>query len=113
MPLPQDRAYLLAYVARLEVNATRDEKNADEEAATRERLSELLTGVANAFKGEPPELTSWSWHDLPELAEKIVTRLGYMASEAKARTSEGEREECMWIARDVERLLKELRPDED
>lgn len=33
----------------------------------RERMSRLLTGTANALKGDPPELTSWSWHNLPEL----------------------------------------------
>jgi hypothetical protein len=72
MPLMRDRELLLAYIDRLETNATRAENDSAEEGATRERLSELLTGVANAFKGPPPELTLWSWHDLPSLAEKAV-----------------------------------------
>ena len=37
-----------------------------------ERQSQLLTGVANALKGPPPELTTWSHHDLPELAAAVV-----------------------------------------
>ncbi|MBD2760060.1 hypothetical protein IEE94_11130 [Yimella sp. cx-573] len=32
----------------------------------------LLTGVANALNGQPPELTTWGHHDLPELAEEAV-----------------------------------------
>lgn len=36
------------------------------------RQGDLLTGVANALRGQPPELTSWSHHDLPELAVKTV-----------------------------------------
>jgi len=41
----------------------------------RERLAELLTGVANGLKGEPPELVMHDWSDLPELAAKTATDL--------------------------------------
>jgi hypothetical protein len=39
------------------------------------RQGDLLTGVANALKGPPPELTSWSHHDLPELAAAAAHRI--------------------------------------
>jgi hypothetical protein len=31
----------------------------------RERMAALLTGVANALRGDPGPLRRWSWHDLP------------------------------------------------
>jgi hypothetical protein len=40
-----------------------------------DRLSGLLRGVADALKGPPPELTSWSWHDLPEKAQELAAAL--------------------------------------
>lgn len=40
-----------------------------------QRQGKLLTGVVNALKGEPPDDTSWSHHDAPELAAKMVERL--------------------------------------
>lgn len=36
------------------------------------RQAELLTGVVNAIRGEPPELVWWSHHDAPELARKAM-----------------------------------------
>lgn len=36
------------------------------------RLQALLTGTANALKGEPPELTWHDWSDLPEVARATV-----------------------------------------
>lgn len=39
------------------------------------RQGDLLRGVVNALKGEPPELTSWSHHDAPELAAAAVKRI--------------------------------------
>jgi hypothetical protein len=37
------------------------------------RQGDLLTRTANALRGDPPPLTSWSHHDVPELAEQAVT----------------------------------------
>jgi hypothetical protein len=45
----------------------------EDDDALRSRLSELLTGVANALRGEPPPLTRWSWHDLPDRAAAVIT----------------------------------------
>ncbi len=36
------------------------------------RQSDLLTGVVNAVKGPPPELTIWSHHDAVELVQELV-----------------------------------------
>lgn len=43
----------------------------EEHNALRDRLCELLAGVAVAFRGEPPPLHSWSYHDLPEKAAEL------------------------------------------
>lgn len=43
-------------------------KEIEEVDALRDRLGELLTGVANALKGPPPELVWHDWSDLPRLA---------------------------------------------
>jgi len=41
----------------------------------REKLRYLLTRTAAALKGEPPEGTWHSWHDLPEKATQLVEAL--------------------------------------
>lgn len=38
------------------------------------RLGDLLTKTVNVLRGNPPELTSWSWHDIPELARRMDDR---------------------------------------
>jgi hypothetical protein len=38
----------------------------------RERLAAILTATANALKGEPKPLHVHSWHDLAEVAAKVV-----------------------------------------
>ena len=43
----------------------------DELTAQRDQLADILTRTANALKGEPAELTQHSWHDLPEVAQKL------------------------------------------
>jgi hypothetical protein len=44
----------------------------EEGDALRERMAGLLRGVANALKGPPAELSSHSWHDLPEIAAALA-----------------------------------------
>lgn len=44
----------------------------DESEELRDRLGELLTGVANALKGDPPPLTMHDWSDLPAVAKKAA-----------------------------------------
>ena len=36
------------------------------------KLSDLLARTANEIKGQPPELTQWSHHDLPEMAKELM-----------------------------------------
>jgi hypothetical protein len=40
----------------------------DELQALNDKLADILNRTVNALRGEPPPLTQWSWHDLPELA---------------------------------------------
>jgi hypothetical protein len=51
---------------------------------TLSRLSELLTGTANALKGEPDELTMHDWSDLPSVATSLVSAL---SAEREARAA--------------------------
>lgn len=46
--------------------------------ALRDRLAELLTGVAVALRGPQPPLTRWSWHDLPERAAAAIAAIDVM-----------------------------------
>lgn len=48
----------------------------DGEDALRERMSDLLTRVANALRGEPGPLAAHSWHDLPERAAAAIAARG-------------------------------------
>lgn len=44
----------------------------EEGDALRERMAELLTGTANALKGDPPPLTWHDWSDLPAVAKRTA-----------------------------------------
>lgn len=61
------------------------EAEADDSDKLRNRMAQLLTGVANALRGQPPNLTTWSWHDLPERAAAAIHAITVM--EAAARDS--------------------------
>lgn len=39
------------------------------------KMADLLTNTANALHGKPLENGLHSWHDLPELAEKLLKEL--------------------------------------
>ena len=39
-------------------------------------LSGILTRTANVLKGDPKPLHLHSWHDLPEVAQKLVAAAG-------------------------------------
>jgi prefoldin subunit 5 len=62
-----------------------------------QRQSDLLTGVVNALKGEPPSLTLWSHHDAPELARQAVAALA-QREEDVTRLRE-------WADAKIERML--------
>lgn len=57
-----------------------DERNTlEDEVHDYDRLisnqGQLLTGVVNGLRGDPPELTWWSHHDAPELARAMKAKL--------------------------------------
>lgn len=47
-------------------------EESDEGDDIRMRMAKNLTSIANALRGEPPELTTWSWHDLAEVASSLA-----------------------------------------
>lgn len=55
--------------------------------ALSDRLSALLTGVANALKGEPGELQLHGFSDLPELAESLMRTAANQDSNIAALSS--------------------------
>src|SRR5258708_8329368 len=63
--------------ARRMLLVTLDEMRAEENASYElvARQGDLLTGVVNALRGEPPPDTLWSHHDAAELAQKTVRRV--------------------------------------
>ncbi len=54
-----------------------EELNSELDGATAliAKQATILTGVANALHGDPPPLTTWSHHDLAELAAAMVAEL--------------------------------------
>lgn len=62
-------------IATLKAKLAALEQEANEEDALRERMSGLLTKSVNAIRGEPAELSLHSWHDLPELCNRLVEKL--------------------------------------
>lgn len=59
-------------ITRLQGEVAELRQELDEDNRLRERLAALLTGVANALRGEPEPLHAHSWHDLPERARAAV-----------------------------------------
>ena len=47
-------------------------ESAEEDRALCDKLSDILTRTANVLKGEPKPLHRHSWHDLPEVARRLV-----------------------------------------
>lgn len=48
------------------------EEGAEEGDTLRAKLADLLSRTAVALNGPEPELTMWSWHDLPEKAKNAM-----------------------------------------
>lgn len=70
------------------------------------KQKKLLTGVVNALKGPPPDLTWWSHHDAPELAQaEHAARLA--AEEARDRTEVAHRGSEAQINRLTEEVISE------
>lgn len=56
-------------------------------------LADLLRQIAIVLKGPEPELTTWSWHDLPQLVTKLKEQTNDPA--IYRRSSKAQR----WLAR--------------
>ncbi len=61
--------------ATADLRAERDaaREDASEYDGILSRQGDLLTRTANVLRGDPPALTSWSHHDIPELAQAMVS----------------------------------------
>ncbi len=51
-------------------------ESAEEDRALCDKLAGILTRTANVLKGEPKPLHRHSWHDLPEVARRLVATAG-------------------------------------
>ena len=70
-----------------ELDRTRDEVDALESLVARQ--ADILTGVANALRGEPASLASHSHHDLAERAAAMVALLAVTQSSLAAASGKG------------------------
>ena len=85
----------------------------DDCEATRERMADILTRSVNALRGDPPALTMWSWHDLPERITAAMNELRG-AMELAAQPAETTRSEKMREAGYTRRpSLREYQKDGD
>ncbi len=50
-------------------------ESAEEERALCDKLAGILTRTANVLKGEPKPLHRHSWHDLSEVAQRLITTM--------------------------------------
>ena len=50
-------------------------ESAEEERALCDKLAGILTRTASVLKGEPKPLHRHSWHDLPEVAQRLITTM--------------------------------------
>lgn len=76
----------VAEVEQLRADVDRLQRDADEHDALLRRHSTILTGVANALRGEPPPLTQHSHHDLAELAAATVAERDALREMLQGRT---------------------------
>ena len=49
--------------------------SAAEDRALCDKLADILTRTANVLKGEPKPLHRHSWHDLPNVAQRLVATM--------------------------------------
>ena len=77
----RDDDYILPQPAPREVGKAIDAaiemiESAEEDRALCDKLSGILTRTANVLKGEPKPLHRHGWHDLPEVAQRLVAAAG-------------------------------------
>lgn len=51
-------------------------ESAAEDRALCDKLADILTRTANVLKGEPKPLHRHGWHDLPDVAQRLVAAAG-------------------------------------
>lgn len=78
---PITHANTLAEIDELKARIAALERERDGCDALRERMADLLTRTTNALKGEPAELELHSWHDLPDVAVAIRSRIAALEAE--------------------------------
>lgn len=71
IPLPEPREIGKVIDAAIEMI-----ESAEEDRALCDKLAGILTRTANVLKGEPKPLHRHSWHDLPEVARRLVATAG-------------------------------------
>lgn len=71
MPQPDPREIGEAIDAAIEMI-----ESAEEDRALCNKLADILTRTANVLKGDPRPLNRHGWHDLPEVAQKLVAAAG-------------------------------------
>lgn len=76
--LRQARADLAA--AQQEVERLRESESESE--SVRAKMADLLSRTAIALNGPEPELTMWSWHDLPEKADAALRAIAAVRDDA-------------------------------
>ena len=67
-------------IAELERENAELRESEHESEALRMSLSDKLTRIAVAVKGEPPPLTLWGWDDLPEVVATQAERIKALES---------------------------------
>ena len=82
--------------------ADRLQEEVEEYDAILRRQGDLLTRTVNALRGNPPPLTSWSHHDIPELAAEKVSEVARLTAERDALAAAHAREsEKVWKVEEV------------
>ena len=71
LPQPDAKQITAAIYAAVEMI-----ESAEEDRALCDKLAGILTRTANVLKGEPKPLHRHSWHDLPEVARRLVAAAG-------------------------------------
>ncbi len=84
--------------ARAEIEALRAEL--DESCAVGDKLARLLAETAIVIKGPEPDMTKWSYHDIPD---------GVRAIQARAERLEEERDELVKLVMEMRGTLRDLR----
>ena len=78
--IQRHQAMLARAVENLEDYATL----AEEYDGILQRQGDLLTSTVNVLRGDPPPLTTWSHHDIPELARALKDERNQLALRVQA-----------------------------